>query len=307
MFAAHGIPRFGQARIVAFLSSHRDAYKFLHDQTVRLMNAGLTAPEIAEVLRLPEPLAKEWFNRGYYGTMSHNSKAVYQRYLGWYDANPANLWALPPEEAGRRYVAAMGGADASVAAATKAVEAGDYRWAAMVLNHVVFAGGETTKARNLLAEVYTQLAYQAEAGTWRDIYLTGAQELRGGVVKAPAASFSADVLAAMPTEMLLAFAAVRINPERALASPLKLNLRLSDMGESYLITIENGVMITEAGVSEPNANATATMTRRDLLAALFAGVALPALKISTEGDGATFGKLASMIDPLDANFNIVTP
>ena len=159
MFAAHGIPRFGQANIATFLTSHRDAYKYLHDQSVRLMNAGLNGPEIAEVLALPEVLAKQWFNRGYYGTMSHNSKAVYQRYMGWYDANPVNLWPLPQEEAAVRMVEAMGGAEAVMARARTASEAGEYRWAAMLLNYVVFAGGDTKAARDMLAGVYTQLGY----------------------------------------------------------------------------------------------------------------------------------------------------
>src|SRR5215472_9217266 len=165
MFAAHGIPRFGQPETAEFLASHRDAYKFLHDQTIRLINTGLTASEIAEVLELPAVLAREWFNRGYYGTMSHNSKAIYQRYLGWYDANPANLNPLPPEPAAKRYVAAMGGAAAVRKLAAEA-------------------------AREALAAIYTTLGLESEAGTWRNIYLTGAQELRGGPAALPGAGFS---------------------------------------------------------------------------------------------------------------------
>lgn len=307
MFAAHGIPRFGQANIAAFLTSHRDAYKFLHDQTVRLMNAGLNGPEIAEVLKLPEVLAKQWFNRGYYGTMSHNSKAIYQRYMGWYDANPANLWPLPQEEAAVRIVEAMGGADAVMARAKAASDAGEYRWAAMLLNYVVFAGGETKPARDMLAGVYTQLGYQSEAGTWRNIYLTGAQELRDGALKLPPLGLSPDVLAATPTAMLLDFAAVRLNPERALAAPLTINLVLTDREETHLVTVENGVLIHEEGVTDPAAGATVRLTRMDLLATLFAGVAVETRSIASEGDGALYGRLAGLIEPLDTNFNIVTP
>src|SRR6185295_330263 len=148
--------------------------------SVRLMNNGLTAPEIAEELKLPDLLAKQWFNRGYYGTMSHNAKAIYQRYLGWYDANPANLNPLPPEPAAKKYVAAMGGADAVVKLAAEAQKSGDLRWAATLLNHVVFADDKNQAARNQLAEIYTVLGFKTEAGTWRNIYLTGAQELRSG-------------------------------------------------------------------------------------------------------------------------------
>jgi alkyl sulfatase BDS1-like metallo-beta-lactamase superfamily hydrolase len=306
VFAAHGIPRWGQDKIVAFLSSHRDTYKFLHDQTVRLMNVGLTAVEIAEVMKLPDVLAKEWFNRGYYGTVSHNTKAIYQRYLGWYDANPANLWALPPEDAAKRYVADMGGADAVIARAKTAVAAGEYRWAAMLLNHVNFAG-ENQAARELLADVYTQMAYQTEAGTWRNIYLSGAQELRSGTLKLPPLSLSADVLSATPADMLLDVVAVRLNPDKALASPLKINLVLTDVNETHLISINNGVMIHEKGVTDPAAGATVRITRFDMIVTLLAGIAPQTRSIRSEGDASLYGKLAAMIDPMNPNFNIVTP
>ncbi|BCW89066.1 Putative alkyl/aryl-sulfatase YjcS [Alphaproteobacteria bacterium SO-S41] len=307
MFAAHGIPRFGQANIATFLASHRDAYKYLHDQSVRLMNAGLNGAEIAEVLKLPDVLAKQWFNRGYYGTMSHNAKAVYQRYMGWYDANPANLWPLPQEESAVKYVEAMGGAEAVMARAKTAADAGDYRWAATLLNNVVFAGGETTAAREQLAAIYTQLGYQAEAGTWRNIYLTGAQELRNGPLKLPPTGLSPDVLQATSTAMLLDFAAVRINPDRALQQDFKINLVLTDTNETHLITVENGVLIHEEGVTDPAAGATVRLKRLDLMATLFAGVAVETRGIESDGDGALYGKLAGLIDPLDPNFNIVTP
>ena len=160
MFAAHGIPRFGTEVVRDYLTKHRDAYKFLHDQTVKLMNNGLTPTEIAEQLVLPTALAREWYNRGYYGTMSHNAKAIYQRYIGWYDANPVNLNPLPPVAAGTHYVEAMGGADAVLAKADAAVKGGEYRWASMMLNHLVFADPRNDAARNKLADVYTELAFQ---------------------------------------------------------------------------------------------------------------------------------------------------
>ncbi len=238
------------AEIVAFLTSHRDAYKFLHDQTVRLMNSGFTASEIAEVLKLPDVLAKQWFNRGYYGTMSHNSKAIYQRYLGWYDANPANLNPLPPEPAAKRYVEAMGGATAVMALAEKAEADGELRWAATLLNHVVFADEHNTTARERLAGIYTKLAFESEAGTWRNIYLTGAQELRHGVAHLPPGGMSIDVLTATTTPMLLDFAAVRVNPSKASERTFKINIELTDRNEKHLITVENGVLIHEAGVSD---------------------------------------------------------
>ena len=311
MFAAHGIPRFGTEVIRDFLSKHRDAYKYLHDQTIRLMNNGLTGIEIAEQLQLPDVLAKEWYNRGYYGTMSHNSKAVYQRYMGWYDANPASLHALPPVAAGKNYVEALGGADAVIAKADEAQKAGEYRWAAMLLNHVIFADADNTKARNLLADIYTQLGYRAEAGTWRNIYLTGAQELRHGVIDWPTQRLSLALIRATPTTMMLDFAAVRLNPEKAQGKTLKINLVLSDMNETHLITVENGVLIHEAGVRDDKAEATATMKRADMLETLLAGVPV-GLKTTTgaikvTGASAAYGELVGMIDPVNPNFPVVTP
>jgi alkyl sulfatase BDS1-like metallo-beta-lactamase superfamily hydrolase len=311
MFAAHGIPRFGQKEIVDFLTSHRDAYKFLHDQSVRLMNAGLTGSEIAEVLKLPDVLAKQWFNRGYYGTMSHNSKAVYQRYMGWYDANPANLNPLPPEPASKKYVEAMGGAENVMRLAKLAADGGEYRWAATLLNHVVFADATNQPARDQLAAIYTQLGFQAEAGTWRNIYLTGAQELRTDTMKLPPVSLSTDVLQATTTPMLLDFAAVRVNPDKATARAFKINIDLTDRNEKHLITVENGVLIHEEGIVDPSAGATVRMKRPDLLMTLFAGVPV-AVRTATgdiviEGDSGLYDALVDLIEPVNSNFNIVTP
>jgi alkyl sulfatase BDS1-like metallo-beta-lactamase superfamily hydrolase len=310
MFTPHGIPRFGNGAVSDFLKKHRDAYKYLHDQSVRLMNGGLTGSEIAEVIRLPDGLAHEWYNRGYYGTMSFNSKAVYQRYMGWYDANPASLNPLPPVAAGKKYVEAMGGADAVIAKAQAAAKGGEERWAATLLNHVVFADSANKQAREALADLYTQLAYQSEAGTWRDIYLTGAQELRHGVAKLPAVSVSPDLLRAAPTSMLLDFAAVRLNPSRANGKHIVLNIVLRDVKENHLVTIENDVLIHETGVSDAKADATVKMTRADLLQTLLAAVpvvmktATGAIKV--EGKSDAYAELVSLIDPVDANFPIVT-
>ena len=310
MFAAHGIPRFGQNEIVSFLSQHRDAYKFLHDQTVRRMNNGFTATEIAEEIELPQVLAKQWFNRGYYGTMSHNSKAIYQRYLGWYDANPANLNPLPPEPAAKKYVAAMGGAAAVMAMAETAVKEGELRWAATLLNHVVFADGGNQAARDTLADIYTRMAFETEAGTWRNIYLTGAQELRNGPVALPIGGFNPDVLAATTTSMLLDFAAVRVNPEKA-AKSFKLVIELTDRSEVHLITVGNGVLIHEEGIRDPGAGATVKMKRPDLLMTLFGGVPHQARidsgDIVVDGDASLYGAFVGLVEPLTPNFAIVTP
>jgi alkyl sulfatase BDS1-like metallo-beta-lactamase superfamily hydrolase len=311
MFAAHGIPRFGTGEIVFFLTNHRDAYKYLHDQSVRLMNAGFTGAEIAEVLKLPDVLRKQWFNRGYYGTMSHNAKAVYQRYMGWYDANPANLNPLPPEPMAKRYVAAMGGADAVLAQAKDAEDRGDLRWAATLLNHAVFADETNTTARERLAAIYTRMGFESEAGTWRNIYLTGAQELRYGAMKLPPTAMNVGILAATTTPMLLDFASVRVNPEKAAARAFKINITLTDRDEKILITVGNGVMIHEHGIHDPEAGASLTMKRPFFLETLFAGKPFKPLiesgDIKVEGDASLYGAMIGLIEPLDTNFPIVTP
>jgi alkyl sulfatase BDS1-like metallo-beta-lactamase superfamily hydrolase len=311
MFAAHGIPRFGTEEIVFFLTNHRDAYKYLHDQSVRLMNAGFTGPEIAEVLKLPDVLRRQWFNRGYYGTMSHNAKAVYQRYMGWYDANPANLNPLPPEPMAERYVAAMGGADAVLAQAKDAEERGDLRWAATLLNHAVFADETNTTAREGLAAIYTRMGFESEAGTWRNIYLTGAQELRHGAMKLPPTAMNVGILAATTTPMLLDFASVRVNPDKASARSFKINITLTDRNENILVTVGNGVMVHEHGVHDPEAGASLTMKRPHMLMTLFAGQPYKPLiesgDIKVEGDASLYDAMIDLIEPLDTNFPIVTP
>ena len=311
MFAAHGIPRFGQEHITAFLRSHRDAYKYLHDQTVRLMNNGLTPTEIAEEIRLPESLSNQWYNRGYYGTMSHNSKAVYQRYLGWYDANPVNLWRLPIEDESARYVEAMGGAAAVLARGREAAANGDLRWAATLLNHVIFAGGETAEAREALAGVYTQLGYAAEAGSWRNIYLNGAQELRAEAQPPKPAPFRPEVLGAATTAMILDVAAVRLNPEKAKGRSFTINLELTDRQERVVLSLANCVLVHEEGVSEPSADATLRLTRLEMLMTLFGVVPVDTLvasgAIAVEGEVSHYAALAAAIEAPVANFGIVIP
>lgn len=311
MFAAHGIPRFGQAEIVEFLQNHRDAYKFLHDQTVRLMNNGLTSTEIAEEIRLPDSLGAQWYNRGYYGTMSHNSKAVYQRYLGWYDANPANLWPLPPEPAAARYVEAMGGTVAVLGRALDAAERGELRWAATLLNHLIFADAENAEAREALARVYTQLGHEAEAGTWRNIYLTGAQELRPDAPAIRTAGFRPELLAAATTSMILDVAAVRVHPERSAGLSISVNIELTDRDERHLVSLRNSVLVHEEGVQDASADATIRLARPELLATLFGMVPardrIAAGAIQVEGEEGVYERLTESFAPPDVSFNVVLP
>jgi alkyl sulfatase BDS1-like metallo-beta-lactamase superfamily hydrolase len=312
LFNSHGWPRFGKEAIANYVSSHRDAYKYLHDQSVRLMNKGLNAAEIAEQIALPDVLAKAWYNRGYYGTMRHNAKAVYQRYLGWYDGNPANLNGWPPEEAGKRYVAAMGGAKAALKVAQTAFDAADYRWSAEVASRIVFANKDDAPARELLARSFEQLGYQAEGMLWRNMYLTGAQEARVTPTVAPLSTVSPDFIAATETRQLFELLAIRIDPAKALGKDIAVAFVFPERKERTRITLRNAVMVQEAGVDDP-VQATVTMPRAAFLAMLFAGRSpiefIQAGVMKIEGDVSALQALTSSFDPAGpaAPFGIVTP
>ena len=300
---SHGWPRFGQAVVQDYVASHRDAYKYLHDQSVRLMNKGLTKDEIAEQIELPPALKARWFNRGYYGTMNHNSKAVYQRYLGWYSGNPAELHRHPPEALGARYVAALGGADRVVALAKAAAASGDYRWAATLLDHLVFAGAAGPEAKALLADSYRQMAYAAEGSLWRNMYLTAAAEVEGGPVAAPVGGLA--MARFVPTAMLLDLMAVRLVPERAPAAPFTLALVLPDVKERHFITVRNGVMVHEQGVGDA-ADVTVTMPRAAFLRAL-AGAGAGGPQPMVEGRAELLPLFLGLFEAPPADFPIVTP
>ena len=304
LFTSHAWPRFGQAVIVDYLAKHRDAYKFLHDQSVRLMNEGLTGAEIANRLTLPDVLAAEWYNRGYYGTMSFNSRAVYQRYMGWYDANPVHLAPLEPADEAVRYVAMMGGPRKVLAAAEGAYAAGDDRWAGELANRLVFANPENKPARELLARTYERQAAAAESALWRNIYLTGAQELRGGVRPGSSNGGSLDLARGTPTPMLLDLLAVRLDPAKAKDGAVRVDLVFPDRNERFSVTVKNDVLTYEADPTGP-ANATVTLPRTSFLAAALAGGPLSTAK--TDGDPQALPRLLSWLTAPTPGFAIVTP
>ncbi|MBI1250265.1 MAG: MBL fold metallo-hydrolase [Alphaproteobacteria bacterium] len=304
MFTSHAWPRFGGDRVRDFIASHRDAYKYLHDQSVRLMNEGYTGEEIAERIALPESLNQRWFNRGYYGTMRHNSRAVYQRYMGWYDGNPAHLNTLPHEQSASRYIEAMGGARRVIARARQAMGQGDYRWAAELLDLAVFADPANDAARTLLAEAETQLGFQSESAIWRAMYLAAARELRQGPPPAAPVAQSLDFVAASPTEMLLDLLAVRLDPERAGETPLRLNLRFPDRDETFAVTVQNGVLVHERGVTLDNADASLVLPRALFLASMFTDQAPP---LPVQGDAAAWARFRTLFPPPRGDFPIVTP
>jgi alkyl sulfatase BDS1-like metallo-beta-lactamase superfamily hydrolase len=309
MITSHGWPRFGAAEITDFLGKHRDAYAYLHDQTVRLMNQGLTGDEIAAKLTLPKALQQEWYDRPYYGSLSFNARAVYQFYMGWYDGNPVHLAPLPPEEGGRRYVEALGGAARVRQLAQAAYDKGDYAWAAELLNRAVFADAGDTAARDLLARCYQQLAWQSENSLWRNMYLTGASELRGA--QPPAASaISPGIAGSLTPDQLFDVLSVRFAAEKAGDAKLRLAFVFPDRNAQVTVTVANGVLIHRPGVVG-TPDATLTIKYADLVAALLRGQPL-APKIASgeariEGRMAAFAQLVSWIDKPTPPFAIVTP
>lgn len=310
MITSHGWPRFGAAVVRDFLADHRDAYKYLHDQTVRMMNLGLTGDEIAARIQLPPALSKDWFNRGYYGAMSFNSRAVYQRYMGWYDANPAHLEPAPPVDAGRRYVAAMGGAAKVRAMAKTATGQGDYAWAATLLNHAVMADDKDREAKAMLAAAYRQLGYQTENSLWRNIYLTGADELTGGVRKLPPSMAPLDMIAALESQMIFDVLAIRLNADKAGEARLRMVFVFPDRNERFLVEVRNGVLVAQPSTGEEKVDAILTVARPVLLDSLFRGTPLaPKIlsgEVKLEGDRAAMGRLAGWFDAFPTDFPIVT-
>jgi alkyl sulfatase BDS1-like metallo-beta-lactamase superfamily hydrolase len=311
VFASHHWPTWGQERAVEFLSMQRDMYAYLHDQTLRLMNLGYVGAEIAEMLEMPPALAEQWHTHGYYGSVSHNVKAVYQRYLGWYDGNPAHLWPHPPVPAAERYVAAMGGADAAVALARTAFDEGDLRWAVEVLNHVLFSDEHHEAARVLQADAFERLAFGAENGTWRNVFLVGAKELRDGEAATAAGRGAPDLLGALSVEQILSSVAIRIDGPKAWDLHVVLSFVITDLDETYVFELRNGVANHRRTSAPADGGTTLTLSRRSLIE-LFTGrldfaKALGDGRIVLDGDPAALGTLVSVIGTTERNFPIVTP
>lgn len=310
VFASHHWPRFGNDVIRPYLSHQRDAYKYIHDQSVRRMNMGRTPAEIAENLKLPPALRADWSTRGFYGTVSHNAKAVYDRYMGWYDGVPAHLNPHPPVERAKRTVAAMGGAKALHRQAQKAFAAGDYRWSADLANSGVFADPSDKVARRVLADSYEQLGYQSESAVWRNIYLTGARELRQGRPDGFAASGPNYLMTATPLANFLDLIATTIVPEKAGAARLAFNLVDTSSGERFAVSLANSVLVSEKGQSLPGAP-TLSAPKPVLLGILFGQIRLDALPSSVpvklEGDAAPIRQLVGFLEMPGLDFNIVEP
>ncbi|SDC59405.1 alkyl/aryl-sulfatase [Rhodococcus tukisamuensis] len=316
LFASHHWPTWGTERLTEFLSLQRDLYGYLHDQTLRRINQGRTGIEIAEEFELPPAVARAWHTRGYYGSVSHNVKAVYQRYMGWFDGNPAHLWEHPPTESAKRHVEFMGGAAEVLRKARESFAAGDFRWVAQVVNYVIFADPDNAEARALQADTYEQLGFGAENGTWRNFYLTGAYELRHGSVGTPTSPSAPDIAAALSVEQVFDALSLRVDGPRAWAAQVVVDWHVTDENLVHRTQLRNGLLVHfdldgDLGAEFPAADATFTLARPLLLGVLLGGVDLGAAiadgRIVAEGDLGKLAELAGYLDAPDPDFSIVTP
>jgi alkyl sulfatase BDS1-like metallo-beta-lactamase superfamily hydrolase len=312
VFAQHHWPTWGNARLSAFIAQQRDLYKYLHDQTVRLMNHGFNGAEIAEMLRLPDNLAAQWHTHGYYGTVSHNAKAIYQHYLSWYDGNPSNLHALPPEPAAHRYVEYMGGAQTMLERARRDYERGDYRWVAQVMNHLVFAQPDLREARELGAAALEQMGFQAQSATWRNAFLLGARELREGYVHTSSNGKRAvDMVCAMTDELFFDFLAIRVDGLKVQSLNARLAWHFTDTQRRYMLNLSNGALTCSGVSSAQNHDVSITMSRATLNRILIGETTFPAAignqDIRLEGKADVFLSLLASLDTFNGRFNVVEP
>jgi alkyl sulfatase BDS1-like metallo-beta-lactamase superfamily hydrolase len=312
VFASHHWPTWGKENIAAFMKGQRDLYRYLHDETLRLANHGYNYTEIAEMIELPDGIAKSFANRGYYGSVNHNVKAIYVYYLGWFDGNPANLHPLPPVETAKKTVEYMGGADAVLAKAREDFANGEFRWVAQAVNNVVFADPDNAEAKQLQADTLEQLGYQAENGTWRDFYLSGAKELRDGVTAvATPSTVSPDMVTAMTTKMLLAYLAVRLNGPKAADKSWTFNLEVTGPDEMFGLEVGNGVLNFTENLGFASPTATISCARSALDAVLLGQATfadqIHSGAITVDGDQNAFTEFLGLLDDFEFWFNIVTP
>ncbi len=312
--AMHHWPTWTNQRVVKHIKAQRDIYKYLHDQTLHFANQGYTLNEIAPLVSLPAGLVSQWSTHGYYGTQSHNVRAVYNFYLGYFDGNPSNLDPLPPSEAAAKYVEALGGVEAVLRLGKQALRDGDDRWGAELMKHAVFAQPENQEAKNVLADLLEQLGYQAESGPWRNFYLSGAKELRHGVAKQAATSSSSpDVLRNMPMDFIFSYMGIQLDAQKAAGKKITLNWQLPDVKQKYTLFLENSVLNHFGDHQAQDADATITLDRAVLDQILGKQLTLKDAfdqrKLKIEGDGAKLAELFGMLVDFDPFFwfNIVTP
>jgi alkyl sulfatase BDS1-like metallo-beta-lactamase superfamily hydrolase len=307
VFASHHWPTWGHEHIVEFLSLQRDLYAYLHDQTLRLLNQGYTGVEIAEMFQMPPALDQAWHTRGYYGSVSHNVKAVYQRYMGWFDGNPGRLWPHPPEALGPRYVEAIGGIDRVVELAQAAFDSGDFRWAATLLDHAMFTDEHHAGARELYADTLEQLGYGAETATWRNFFISGATELRVGNFGTAAQVTSPTLLSQLTPDQIFDGLAIRVNGPRSWDLDVAIDITFADLDANYRLALRNGVLVHRRTPADPG-TATATVKLANkfrLLLVAIGDFTSPGLELS--GDPSALQSLLGVLDQPNPSFNIVTP
>lgn len=307
VFQSHNWPHWGQEEIVEYMENTAAVYKFIHDQTLHYINQGYTAQEIAGILTLPEALNKVWYTRQYYGTLSHNIKAVYQKYMGWYDANPVNLNALPPEQYAAKLVEYLGDTQQVLEMAKADMEAGEYQWVAQITNALVYADPENLQARYLCADALEQLGYQAESGPWRNAYLTAALELRMGGQEGGGATTSGDIQRNMGVPLMLDYLGIRLDSAAAQDVNGKINLVVTDLEEQYVLTLRSGVLLYQQGVQDPEAGATWQMPKAALFALLQGNAGGVRQMAQIQGDQSLLDQLCQHVTIFNGFFNIIEP
>jgi alkyl sulfatase BDS1-like metallo-beta-lactamase superfamily hydrolase len=305
----HTWPVFGHDNVVSFLENQRDLYKYIHDQSLRLANQGLTPLEAAEVVQLPDAIGRKWFNRYYHGGLHHNVRAVFHKELGFWDGDPATIYPLLPDETAKRHVALIG-RDKILAEGREAIASGDYRWAVQILHHLVFADPGDTEAKNLQADAYEQLGYQAEVPQYRAIFLTAAKELREGIAtEGQANTDTQDTILAMPIDLLFDFVGVHIIGDKAAAIDIRINATFTDSGEDWAMWVRNGVL--NARKEHADAQLTISGPKAALAALLLQPAQAEAIVartgVKTDGDLSVLETLASVMDTFNPHFNISTP
>ncbi|MCB8908781.1 MBL fold metallo-hydrolase [Rhodococcus rhodochrous] len=312
LFASHHWPTWGTERLTEYLSLQRDLYGYLHDQTLRAINRGATGIEIAESIELPPAIEKVWHTRGYYGSVSHNIKAIYQRYMGWFDGNPAHLWEHPPVESAMRHIEFMGGADQVLEKARRSFEDGDFRWVAQVLNYVIFVDPDNAQAKALQADALEQLGFGSENGTWRNFFLMGAYELRHGAIGTPTVTTAPDIVGALTIDQIFDALALRVDGPRAWSTTLTIDWNFTDENSVHRTRLCNGLLVHfDTDGSLPAPDTTITLTRSLLIAVLLGGADPASLvadgSITVDGADGVLAMLVSVLDEPDPDFAIVTP
>jgi alkyl sulfatase BDS1-like metallo-beta-lactamase superfamily hydrolase len=309
-YGPHTWPVWGNANLVTFIESQRDTYKYIHDQALRLANKGYTPLEAAELIELPDELGRKWYNRGYHGTLHHDVRAVFTKELGMWDGDPVSLHPHPPVESAQRYVELIG-ADQVLAEGERAIAAGDYRWAAQILHKLVFAQPGNQAARELQADAYEQLGYQAEGPQWRGIFLTAAKELRDGVQHAVFATASLDTILAMPIDILFDFAAVHVIGEKAAKVDLNIDFAFTDQDQTWSVRVRHGVLNARPGTAQAGAQLTVSGPKAALVGVVLAPASAARLaqagQVTLNGDASVLETLAGLMDEFDPDFPVVTP